>query len=339
MMNPIASLIAVALLGLTAGSALAGEGGSGVGNGGAAWTCRGNGPGRPLIWVELLDLSEARREFNLTIARDTPFDREDWIRMVERKLAQASPDWAAAFHERLQQTRDAFTLVKASEFLSTGDFYDRTRPGPETCPGGTVPAEPEQLANFTHQGHLIVNDALWSSSALSEADRAALYVHEAVYKLLRETENASNSVKSREIVGYLFSNAPISQYSHLLKLAKPGVMHRAIDLAQFVGNYESTSGDWADIAINHFDPRTQQLFLSEQDRDEGGREVASHVFKCKPEGQAFRCEMSSTTNRFTRFWRGVCKHKLLITEENGFVWLNQRPSRTIRATRYIRREP
>ena len=51
-------------------AALTYAGGSGVGNGGGIWTCRAKSGNHPLLAAELVDLSEARREFALEFPRD-----------------------------------------------------------------------------------------------------------------------------------------------------------------------------------------------------------------------------------------------------------------------------
>jgi hypothetical protein len=65
------------------------------------------------------------------------------------------------------------------------------------------------VASYNDQRELVLLD--WSLfSKMSPTHQAALWFHEAIYKVLRDDAGASNSVRAREIVGYLFSNA---QYS------------------------------------------------------------------------------------------------------------------------------
>lgn len=316
------------------GIAAAGEGrGSGVGNGGGLWTCRDAADA--LVWSELVDLSEARREFRLNILRQLPLNREGWLRAVDAKLRQADPEYYAAYRKQLAEVRARFTLVPESDFTGTEDFKIRTRPEQSTCPGGTMPMNPEQLANFTHQGKLIVHQGLWLSNKLGEIDRAALLVHEAIYKLLRETQGDTDSAKAREIVGYLFSDLPLKRYAYLLKLAPPASQGQGKPFVPVTGTFRATSGDWYPIEITDFDAAAGRLYLTEKNKN--GTNRNSHVFRCTRQGLEYRCNMVQTTNWFIRWLRGgVVKHRLRFVDPSTFVWYNLRPSGAVRATRYAR---
>ncbi len=330
------TLFSTTLLALTLStSALAGEG-SGVGNGGGLWTCRDNTPERALIWAELLDLSEAQREFHLKIDRASPLNVDGWLAYVSHSMAWATPEFAQEYQKRIKLVKASFpsALVNESEFRGTADFLHRTSPDDSTCPEGTISHDangkaPEQLANFTNQNHLIVNQQLWSSKKLADIDRAALMVHEAIYKLFRDLEGAEDSVKTREIVGYLFSTLPTSSYAHLLKFVRKTT--GSLPVSPVPGHYRDIMRARFDVAINDYNLRTNHLFATEYDKDGDTRH--SHEFLCERSGSETLCKMVNTSNWRLKL-RGFDKQRLRFSEENSFVWHNKQPSGTVRATRY-----
>lgn len=66
----------------------------------------------------------------------------------------------------------------------------------------------EQLANYVDDDLLLVSQEIWDH--LSLADKAALHLHEAIYRLER-SQGAQNSRRTRKIVGHLLSGFPFVQ--------------------------------------------------------------------------------------------------------------------------------
>lgn len=60
----------------------------------------------------------------------------------------------------------------------------------------------EQLANFTVQNQILINGEIWNS--LDNTNKAALIVHEALYKVFRDF-GATNSIRARKSVAIAFS--------------------------------------------------------------------------------------------------------------------------------------
>lgn len=316
------------------------EGGSHVGNGGGVWTCRAESSGHPLIWAELVDLSEGRREFNLSIPKSTELTREQWITLIEARMRGANAEFYAAYQKHMAIVREKFMLVHNSQFTTIGDDFHRTAPDAQVyCPTGTV--QYEQLANFTTEDHLIVNDEIWSDPVFTEIDRAALYIHEAVYSLLRERAGAHDSVKAREIVGRLFSNQPVTEFdaSLILPAIEPPapvvitpapVVTPVTAVAPLLGLYHATQGDWTNMEITYFDSARRLVYLTERDRH-SGKDKQHHVFRCDSAIPEVTCELIQTTNGAIS---KLANHHLRISDPTTFVWLANMNSGVMRATRY-----
>lgn len=86
---------------------------------------------------------------------------------------------------------------------------------PKTCTGGIVTFE--QLANYTDEGQLFIDEEIWNS--LPTTDKAALYIHEAVYSYLRKEDKVITSKRARQITGYAFANPSKNSFKLLLDTA------------------------------------------------------------------------------------------------------------------------
>lgn len=62
-------------------------------------------------------------------------------------------------------------------------------------------------------GSMMINRYLFNNPKMSEVDKAALVFHEAIYAYLRDQYGDNNFVRSRKIVGYIFSNLKNSDIS------------------------------------------------------------------------------------------------------------------------------
>lgn len=177
-----------------------------VGNGGGGWLCKDRMT-KSHRWFSFVDLYEAETEFGLKL--DLPRERDEWAIAAGKLEALEAhvPRLAALLTIGLEELRERMTILPESASLTIiDDALIRVKPHPETCPSGYLYYA--QLANFTEDGRLLVAGVYWHSPEFSPAERAALLVHEVVYKTLRDRANEGNSVRTRQIVGLLFSNLP-----------------------------------------------------------------------------------------------------------------------------------
>jgi hypothetical protein len=68
---------------------------------------------------------------------------------------------------------------------------------------------PDQVANYTIDGRLLISSFLWNHPLFTAVDKAALVVHEVVYKHARKNHGNTTSDRARETVGILFSDLSI----------------------------------------------------------------------------------------------------------------------------------
>jgi hypothetical protein len=181
-----------------------------VGNGGGVWTCEDRNT-KNIRWLRFVDLFEAENEFGLKIANQ---QGGPWEVLNDKliEISRVSPNL-----DRLLQAHPVFFdevihfLPKSSGLTVIEDAEIRVRPLPETCEDGYLYYG--QLANFTFDGRLLISSKYWKDPSFTDLERAALLVHEAVYKALREGMGDKNSSRVRQIVGILFSNLSDSQKS------------------------------------------------------------------------------------------------------------------------------
>ncbi|MCO4755300.1 MAG: formylglycine-generating enzyme family protein, partial [Bacteriovoracaceae bacterium] len=84
------------------------------------------------------------------------------------------------------------------------DSLYRVRPPVRACAKGDI--NYIQLANYTNYGAVLINQYLFNNPGLPEVDKAALIFHEVIYAYLRDRYADTDSVRTREIVGYIFSD-------------------------------------------------------------------------------------------------------------------------------------
>ncbi len=196
-------ILAASLLiqGLSVSTAAAG--GPRVGNGGGAWVCQDRET-KAYRWMRVVDLFEAENEFGLSIRESREFD--PWVLLEERlkEVRENVPELKGILTTNANQLKRALKILPEGTTLTRiDDGVIRVLPSPSTCSGGYLYYG--QLANFTDDGRLLVDGDLWAERALTPLDRAALLLHEMIYKSLRDRKGETNSSRTREIVGYLFS--------------------------------------------------------------------------------------------------------------------------------------
>ena len=187
-----------ALLGLFASQvAIAGDK---IGNGGGLWACQNSQ--QQIHSAMMVDLFEAKTEFGLAIepmpammAQKIATQKSQILKDVNSVVTNSLNKYLSEVFQRIQFV-DA-VLEKVDDALY------RIEPLPATCPGGQW--QYVQFANFTPQNQVLIRNDIWTSSVVSEMDKGALLLHEAVYRWMRAEYSDTNSVRSRQIVGLLFS--------------------------------------------------------------------------------------------------------------------------------------
>ncbi|MBJ00754.1 MAG: hypothetical protein CME67_05930 [Halobacteriovoraceae bacterium] len=202
---------------MVAGMSLSVIAGEGAGNGGGAWVCQNNDQLKTIRWAKLVDLYEAEKEFKLGIKyyhdnygyQDIVEVQKSWLNFVDH-----------TFYEELtpyfEEVERNIRMVDADLEVIDDSLY-RVRPPARDCLGGEV--KYVQVANYTHYGSVLINEHLFKNEMFSASDKAALIFHETIYAYLRDKYGDEDSVRAREIVGYIFS-----------KLKRPEVSERVGEL-------------------------------------------------------------------------------------------------------------
>lgn len=178
-----------------------------AGNGGVSVVCRdtkGN-----ITSAELLDIYEGREVHALKIPNeDVGMDTR--IQFVQLKLVRNS--------QFLTKFQDELALAQANTvFISKGNELEPTNDAfPVIRRKG---CKFEQLANYTNDGNLLISQEIYDE--LDNNNKAALYIHEAVYSIRRKVGD-TNSQKSRRLVAHLMaSNGDRAIIDSLISQVKP----------------------------------------------------------------------------------------------------------------------
>lgn len=181
-------------------SAFAAEG---VGNGGGAWVCQNNDRLKTVRWAQLVDIYEAKKEFQLPMKNfgDKKYQEifeEQKVRLfsINRNLYEKLESYFDEVEKNIKEVDVDLEIID--------DALYRVKPPLKECLGGKI--QYIQLANFTHYGTVLVNKSLFNNPKLEEVDKAALIFHEAIYAFLRNQYRDENSVRARELNGVLFSD-------------------------------------------------------------------------------------------------------------------------------------
>jgi hypothetical protein len=180
------------------------------GNGGGAWICREND--NAIRWAELVDLYEGKVEFNLTIPKPFDLTMDQQLRAVEEKINQAAPDVFLVYEFYRDEVKKAARMLSNARLEVVDDALYRLLPLEESCMEGHLTYE--QVANYTNYGVILINQRIYDK--LTATDQAALWVHEAIYKMFRETRSDQNSVRTRELIAHLFSTTDVNDYAPIL---------------------------------------------------------------------------------------------------------------------------
>jgi hypothetical protein len=122
-----------------------------------------------------------------------------------KKIEKGMP----ALHALL--ARHPFPLEKAvrmypGELPNTGDAKLVVAPPKQACVGGNL--RYIQLANFLITDNLLLSGKYWEHFALAEREKAAILLHEVIYRAVRREFGDQNSWRARHLVAMVFSSFP-----------------------------------------------------------------------------------------------------------------------------------
>ncbi len=195
-----------------------------VGNGGGLWACEN--PQAQIQSAKMVDLFEAQTQFGLSIspepglmAQQIALKKTQQLKAVDAAITNKLGIYLDEVFHKTQFVNAALELVDDALYL--------IEPLPATCPAGAW--KYVQFANFTAQNQVLIRNDIWISAAVSELDKGALLVHEAVYRWMRVAYSDTNSVRSRQIVGLLFSTLSPTEVSKKIQTllgpsSEPGVL-------------------------------------------------------------------------------------------------------------------
>lgn len=176
--------------------------GDGAGNGGGAWVCQNNDQLQTIRWAKMVDLYEAEKEFLLPMK---DFGNRDYREIVDSQKVRLFSIDKLLYEKLIPHFEEVEANIREVDvdLEVIDDSLYRVRPPARDCLDGKV--KYIQLANYTHYGVVLVNEYLFNNPKLSKSDKAALVFHEAIYAYLRSNYQDEDSVRTREIVGYIFS--------------------------------------------------------------------------------------------------------------------------------------
>ncbi len=188
-----------------------------IGNGGGVWACQIS----PNQYTDLMfmDVFEARREYQLTL----PETNLNYLAYFNEKriwIQNQLPQFKIKLH--LDYVEKNMTWI--DDIINTiPDAANKISPHPSTCKNGEWMAV--QLVNFTDDMRILVRKELFDSSLLTEMERSAVLIHEAIYSFLRSEYNDQNSVRARAITGFILSNLDdeikVEKILNVIKNQKP----------------------------------------------------------------------------------------------------------------------
>lgn len=166
-----------------------------VGNGGAVWSCEKDGVRN---WLKVVDLFEAEEEFHLSprVWKETKW--ENIVEEVSAVFEATASDTYFEYKTYLDKILRRLTFIN-SDLSIINDSNFRIVP---RCVEGSPYYR--QIANYTLEEQLLIEKDLWND--LTEVQKAAVIIHEAIYTFYREIYQDETSLQARKAVGYLFSN-------------------------------------------------------------------------------------------------------------------------------------
>lgn len=176
--------------------------GNGTSGGGGAFVCRDSQ--KNILNSELLDLWEAKYLNRLTIDKSNE-GIETQIERAFSNLDKFHTPYLDTIKEELEIILNkAIALPKGVTIKAPTDANNNyEKPG---CPLEGMMFYDGDL------DHVVYNPETYNY-LLSNTDKAAVWAHEAIYKVLRDRFNETDSKNTRKLVGCLFSNDCESKYS------------------------------------------------------------------------------------------------------------------------------
>lgn len=170
--------------------------GTDLSGGGTSVVCRDSSGN--IKSAELLDLFEAKIRFGLTVSKSDDNPRDQIARAISW-LNQGDAFASASLKESVAEIVSKFQFLPAGIGIRVGEDLgsDYAVLVPDGC-------ALENVGYYEADGSLKVAPGIYS--AFSMTDRAAFVLHEAVYRLARETSGFRDSALSRRLVGQLFAS-------------------------------------------------------------------------------------------------------------------------------------
>lgn len=162
-----------------------------VGNGGVSVVCRDrNGA---ITSAEILDIYEGRERFQKTYV-SSGLDIDTQIQLAQLKLVRHT-SYLTKLQDEISKVKANMVFIRVgNEVLPTNDAF------PVIIKKG---CKFEQLANYTADNEALVSQEIYDQ--LDNLNKAALYLHEAVYAL-RRSSGDKDSQKSRKMVAELLAS-------------------------------------------------------------------------------------------------------------------------------------
>ncbi len=182
----------IALLILISGNAYAGFR---VNNGGGAWACT---VGKKIQWIKTRDTFTYDLQKNVSPGQTGKEIYQERLKEAER-FSQL----------RELMTADPLKIEDHIEYVNTrldyiNDGNIDEKPPRDWCKGGKIAYV--QIADYLINGTLLIDSYYWNHKAFSEADKAALLLHERFYHAYRKTIGAQSSFSASIVVQYLMSD-------------------------------------------------------------------------------------------------------------------------------------
>lgn len=174
-------------------------GGPRVNSGGGGWMCSDALGAR---WIRSVDLFEAEGS-RLRIAPVQGKTAKEILDAKMEKIRRELPS-LDAFLRKYPVDLESAVWLWPIKLDSTEDASLMVRPRSATCAGGRI--EYVQVANFLIDGTIIISAPLWRDPAFAEVEKAAILLHEILYKASRDAYGDENSQRARRITGLVFSD-------------------------------------------------------------------------------------------------------------------------------------
>ncbi|MBO9666501.1 MAG: hypothetical protein J7501_06765 [Bdellovibrio sp.] len=182
----------IALILLLSGNAYAGFR---VNNGGGAWACT---VGKKIRWIKTHDTYRYDLQKNVSSEQTAKEIYEERLKEAERftnlkKVLDADP---LKIEDHIEYVNTRLDYIN--------DGHTNEKPPQEWCQGGSI--DYVQVADYLINGTLLIDKKYWNHKAFSEADKAALLLHERIYHAYRKTIGAQSSDSASLAVQYLMQD-------------------------------------------------------------------------------------------------------------------------------------